>query len=79
MGRPLHRQQERRQIRLVPQQPAQGFSADDRRWLATQGIGRSVSADSRSIRVAVSANGEHTWRMRFTTLPCWWCPEAWFG
>jgi hypothetical protein len=29
---------ERRQIRLVPQQPALGFSPDDQRWLQTQNL-----------------------------------------
>ena len=39
MGAILHRQQMRRQFG-ISQQPSQGFSLEDRRWLQTQGIDR---------------------------------------
>jgi hypothetical protein len=32
---------ERRHVRLVPQQPTQGFTTEDRNWLRPQGIDRS--------------------------------------
>ena len=40
---------ERRQIRLVPQQPGQGFSLEDRRWLATQGVDRPDQLPRKSL------------------------------
>jgi len=49
MGRILHRQLMRRQFGLVSQQPAQGFSLEDRRWLQTQGIDRPENLPRKSL------------------------------
>jgi hypothetical protein len=49
MGRILHRQLMRRQFGLVSQQPAQGFSLEDRRWLQTQGIDRPDQLPRKSL------------------------------
>jgi hypothetical protein len=49
MGAILHRQQLRRQFGLVAQQPAQGFTTEDRNWLRSQGIDRPDQLPRRSI------------------------------
>ena len=49
MGAILHRQLMRRQFGLVSQQPAQGFSLEDRRWLQTQGIDRPDQLPRKSL------------------------------
>ena len=49
MGRILHRQQLRRQFGLVAQQPAQGFTTEDRNWLRSQGIDRPDQLPRKSL------------------------------
>jgi hypothetical protein len=49
MGAIRHRQLMRRQFGLVSQQPAQGFSLEDRRWLQTQGIDRPDQLPRKSL------------------------------
>ena len=48
MGRILHRQQLRRQFG-ISEQPAQGFSNEDRNWLRSQGIDRPDQLPRKSL------------------------------
>ena len=48
MGAILHRQLMRRQFGLV-QQPAEGFTTEDRNWLRSQGIGRPDQLPRKSL------------------------------
>jgi len=56
MGRILHRQQLRRQFGLS-EQPSQGFSLEDRRWLQTQGIDRPDQLPRKSVWYRADGTG----------------------
>jgi hypothetical protein len=56
MGRILHRQQMRRQFGMS-QQPAQGFTAEDRNWLRSQGVNRPEAMPRKSVWYRADGTG----------------------